>query len=271
MVALLVGNCTSVSLEHSKIGNKSIQKAAHNETVRPENNCVGDERSCEESSESARSNTGGEYRYAVGEASHEEEDVLPISTSDGFKRVDFLWRKRLKDLEFLVLFLAVTGIPLLFTLAALILTESSTGFNGVRESTKSAVGGFGWGGGGVDGTTMAGWDEPPQDLIATKDKVAFTKDILRVASQSLNLASNTVDLFNTLRGSDISSGGGGDDGGGNGGRGEELAAGVNKVGVSNNASNTNEGDRRSSNIRFVSKLIQLSTTSIGFILQILNY
>lgn len=32
-----------------------------------------------------------------------------------------------------------------------------------------------------------------------------------------------------------------------------------------------EGDRRSSNIRFVSKLIQLSTTSIGFILQILNY
>lgn len=121
----------------------------------------------------------------------------------------------------------------------IITRESSTGFNGVRESTKSAVGGFGWGGGGVDGTTMAGWDEPPQDLIATKDKVAFTKDILRVASQSLNLASNTVDLFNTLRGSDISSGGGGDDGGGNGGRGEELAAGVNKVGVSNNASNTN--------------------------------
>jgi hypothetical protein len=57
-------------------------------------------------------------------------------------------------------------------------------------------------------------EEPPKEEKKLPiEQLNLVKEVLRVASQSYNLASNTVDLFNLIRGAPGIGGGGGDNGG----------------------------------------------------------
>lgn len=138
-----------------------------------------------------------------------------------------------------------------------------------------------------------GWSAPPmvvemekempeeKDIEIISEKIAITKDVIRLASQSLNLVSHTVDLFNILTGRG-SGGGEGDDGGGGSddrlkGKGEVGRKGqlpgedfFNTMKMFYNVSMF-VFPEKTSTVQFLSKALRLSTSTLAFIREILSY